>query len=384
MNVTKKRILFVSWSLSLGGGEARSTTDIMNHLNPEKYDIYVLEFNRGTKRLITSDSVTFLTPIVDLQGENKSSEQKQLIKYFRFPSEIKSLFHQTYDCVIACSKGITSYICAHIPAKKRIVWVRGTTNDLDEKMALTEEEKVQIQKEYKLQNTAFQSFDNIVAIADQMYDSLITLFPEHKEKVVKIYNNIDVETIEKKASLFIDTYVPRRKNVLINVGRLREVKNQKLLIDAMKQLVQKRQDTELVIIGEGILKKKLEDWITEANLQDYITLVGHLENPFPLIKKGTLFCLSSITEGFCLSISEACVLGLPFVSTKVGGALELYDRSKCGILTSYQPDEFAFAIDSLLTDDAFYNTLKANCELAKEKFNIMKLASQVESLIDGV
>ena len=49
--MVRRKILFVTRSLTRGGGEARSTINIINNLDKKKYDIYVLELERGLKSI---------------------------------------------------------------------------------------------------------------------------------------------------------------------------------------------------------------------------------------------------------------------------------------------------------------------------------------------
>ena len=46
----KKKILFIIWSFTFGGGAESLLTSIVNHLNPEKYEISIIEYyNAGVK-----------------------------------------------------------------------------------------------------------------------------------------------------------------------------------------------------------------------------------------------------------------------------------------------------------------------------------------------
>lgn len=378
----KKKLIFVTWSLSLGGGEARSTTEILNNINLDKYDIDVWELNHGDKVLDIRKEIHFLPTIVNWQENDIKSQRKILNNYSYHPELVKNLFNEEYDCAIACGRGLTSYIVAQIPALKKIVWVRDGLHNVNINLASCDSEKLKIEKEYQRQNEAFDKFDKIISISDSMSVALENLFPIHQSKIKKIYNNIDVTKVRNKANERADIYQPVHNNVLINVGRLREVKNQKLLIDMMKILISRKEDIELIIIGDGLLEEELKKYIKEQDLENYVKLVGYYTNPFPLIKKSKIFCLSSLSEGFCLSISEACTLGVPFVSTKVGGAEELLNRGECGIIASYDPIDFANKVELLLEDKELYDRYKKNCETVSSEFDIKKLTSEVEELID--
>ena len=379
----KKQLLFVTWSLTQGGGEAQSVVNILNNLNLEKYDIDVFELNRGCKQVNLKQSINLIKPIVNYQYNKDLRKQKiKLNNCIRHPEEIVNLFNKTYDCVIACNRGITSFLAAFIPSLSKIVWIRGSVENLNSKNYKEIVVQEIINKQKEKQNQSFKNYDKIVVVSDSLEESFKNLFIEHQNKVVKIYNSIDPDEVIKKADEKIECYNPTHNNVLINIGRLREIKNQKLLIDSVEILSKDLSDIELIIIGEGSLRERLDSYIKEKNLSNIVKLVGFYSNPFPLLKKGNIFCLSSISEGFCLSISEANVLNIPFISTNVGGAKELLDTACCGYIVDSNPQAFADKIKEILTNQELYKQLQENCKIATTRFSVKQLALQVEQLID--
>ncbi|MDD3392671.1 MAG: glycosyltransferase [Bacilli bacterium] len=376
----RKKILFVTRSLTRGGGEAKSTINIINNLNKDKYDIYILELERGTKKIDICRNITFLAPIINPKDTNHT----KLHKYLKNTRLIIDDFYNDYDCVIACNRGSTSLFASFIPSVKKIVWVRGTIKYYNYKQ--TEDIKLyeKLKKQFNKQNEIFYKYDKVVLVSDSLYEDFIKIFNEHKNKAVKIYNSVDPDEIIEKSLEKIDINLPDTNNLIVNVGRLKEVKNQKLLIDVMKIVVDKVKDAVLLIIGEGTLYAELQEYITFNQLDNHVKLLGFYDNPYSIIKYGKIFCLSSISEGFCLSLSEACILNLPFVSTDVGGAKEILDTALCGVITNGEKKDFAYKMIALLTNDNIYNIYKKNCEIASKRFSVKDLGQQVEKLIDSL
>lgn len=379
----QKRILFVTWSLTLGGGESRIITDIINNLNKEKYKIDILEFNRGTKKIDIKEEITFLKPIVDHTSEDIRNQRKELSKYIHNPSEITSLFDTEYDWVIACNRGNTTFIGSFIPSKKRISWILGSVSNLDINNIIDNKRELIVKEEYQKHMIAFNQFDKIITVSDESYDSFIKLFPIHSSKLIKIYNNIDIEAIKKKVEDNNYPLMDSNMNILVNMARLVDVKNQKLLIDVMKKVSDVRKDVQLIIIGDGLLYNELDEYIKELKVEDSVKLMGFYANPFPLLKKCKIFCLSSITEGFCLSLAEACALGLPFISTNVGGASELLSITRCGLIADNTVNDYVAKIEMLLNNENLYNELKNNSVIAADAFDIKNLIPKIEQLLDN-
>lgn len=379
----KKKILFVTWSLTLGGGESRIITDIINNLNLEKYKIDILEFNKGTKEINIKEEVTFLKPIIDHTSEDIKKQKRELSKYIHNPNEISSLFDTEYDWVIACNRGNTTFISSFIPSKKRISWILGSVSNLDVNNVDDEKRKFIVKEEHQKHMIAFNKFNKIITVSDESYDSFVKLFPIHSSKLIKIYNNIDIDAIKKKSEDDNYPLIESDMNILVNMARLADVKNQKLLIDAMRKITDIRKDVQLIIIGDGPLYNELNKYIKDLKLEDSVKLMGFYTNPFPLLKKCKIFCLSSITEGFCLSLAEACALGLPFISTNVGGTSELLSIAKCGLITDNNVNDYAAKIQMLLDNESLYNELKNNSIIAADAFDIKNLIPKIEQLLDS-
>ena len=61
-------------------------------------------------------------------------------------------------------------------------------------------------------------------------------------------------------------------------------------------------------MGRGMLKKKLQKYISNNNLNKYVKIIDFVDNPYPLIKQTNLFVLSSKFEGLPNVLLESLVL----------------------------------------------------------------------------
>lgn len=124
------------------------------------------------------------------------------------------------------------------------------------------------------------------------------------------------------------------KNEIVSVGRLETQKNQKLLIDAFSMLTEELQEYNLVIYGEGSLRKELEAYIRSKDLTNRVSLPGAKSGIQEYIKDASLFVLSSDYEGIPNALIEAMAIGLPCVATDCspGGARELIQSEVNGII----------------------------------------------------
>ena len=105
---------------------------------------------------------------------------------------------------------------------------------------------------------------------------------------------------------------------LVTVGNLKEAKNYFFLLNAFKNL--KQQNISLDIYGKGPLDVPMQKMIDEYGLN--VTLKGQVANVQEIIKKYDLFIMSSIYEGFSISVLEAMALGMPLLLSDIASFRE--------------------------------------------------------------
>ena len=113
------------------------------------------------------------------------------------------------------------------------------------------------------------------------------------------------------------------------------------MIDAVSELIRSGANIELQIIGEGKLRHKLSEQITQSGCSEFIHLLG-ARTPSQVLqelKKSQIFALTGIedipdsgveTQGMVLI--EAQSTGLPIISSRVGGIPDSVIDKTTGIL----------------------------------------------------
>lgn len=128
--------------------------------------------------------------------------------------------------------------------------------------------------------------------------------------------------------------LPLDKKIILSIGNLIEVKAHKYSIEAMNEILKKRDDVLYIIGGSGALKENLQNKIEGSNLQDYIKLIGFVpDKDLPtLMNACDLFVLPSLSEGNPTVMFECLGCGKPFIGTKVGGEPEIITSEDYGFL----------------------------------------------------
>jgi glycosyltransferase involved in cell wall biosynthesis len=107
------------------------------------------------------------------------------------------------------------------------------------------------------------------------------------------------------------------------VGRMVPAKNHLGLIDAFAQVKLRLPAAELRIAGNGPLRQQIEARVQSLGLSESVHLYGEILDVPRFLADLDIFVLSSVSEALPLAILEAMAVGLPIVSTRVGGISEV-------------------------------------------------------------
>jgi glycosyltransferase involved in cell wall biosynthesis len=119
-----------------------------------------------------------------------------------------------------------------------------------------------------------------------------------------INNGVDLSRFRCSAEKASD-----RKHI-VSVGRLCEAKNPLFALEVMDALRRLRTDFVYEWIGDGELRKQMEEAIAEKGLQDHVRLLGVRNDIEKLLPARDLFFMPSLFEGLPVSLIEAQSAGL--------------------------------------------------------------------------
>ncbi|MDP4088143.1 MAG: glycosyltransferase [Bacillota bacterium] len=385
----KKKILFVVWSFSAGGGAEKILANIVNGMDKNKYDIDVLELvDFGVKREPVNESVRILQPLMKIRMDRKLSEKLRL-KFYEFALNYypaiarRAAIKDNYDVEISFNYLFPSFITTLSGSRtKKVAWVHGSIQDLDYKNITDSRQKRRQRYLHNKQKKAFEKSDKIVAISSKTYNSIVDIYPESKDKIVKIHNGFNFNEIYEGSNERVDLGINKDVPVILGVGRLDKGKNFGLLIRAARLLKEEGLDFKVLILGEGDERQYLEKLIAEFKLEDSVQLKGFINNPYPYFKNATLFCMTSTAEGFPTVIAEAMVLGCPFVSTAVAGAEELAEDGKCGLVEDWNENRIAKSIKEIILNKKKREDMSGNCIDKIAEFTVENQVAKLQQLLD--
>lgn len=138
---------------------------------------------------------------------------------------------------------------------------------------------------------------------------------------------------------------------ILSAGTLKPQKDHATLLRAIA-LLPPDVDVKLTILGEGPLRKEIEQLVRELRLQDRVSLPGFVLDPYPWYRTADLFVLSSRWEGFGNVLVEALECGVPVVSTDcASGPAEILCDGRYGrLVPTEDPPAMAAAIAASLAE----------------------------------
>lgn len=146
-------------------------------------------------------------------------------------------------------------------------------------------------------------------------------------KAVTLQNPFDIKEV-KLLSGREEAELPWKEGrILISMGREDSVKGFWHLLKSFALVHEKLSDTRLMIIGKGEFEP-YKELAEKLGVNEDIFFTGLKKNPYPYLKKGTLYVLTSYYEGFPNAMVEAMSMGLPVIATdcKTGPREILEDR----------------------------------------------------------
>lgn len=187
--------------------------------------------------------------------------------------------------------------------------------------------------EGRLRMKIYQYTDFLSDINTNVSREATTYFIQQKafgrNKSMTVYNGIDLVRFgrneDKRLKIRTQYSVSNNEFLFLNVARLTPAKDHVNLLLAFKETCSICPDIKLLIVGDGELKKELEEKVKELKLINNVIFAGphiHIEDYY---SAADCFVLSSAWEGFGLVLAEAMAANLPVLTTDAGGCAEVVD-----------------------------------------------------------
>jgi len=223
-----------------------------------------------------------------------------------------------------------------------------------------------------------------------------------KKNTTVIYNGIDVNQFKTELQNQSKNNIRDKLNITKNefivgyVGRVKDQKRQKVLLEAINLLIKKGHQVRLIIVGDDTVTKEsisgnasnyfneLKDLIAQYNIEDNISLVGHQSNVAQFYNIFDCFAFPAINDSNPRVILEAMAAKIPIVANNTGGVVDMLEAGKYGLIYNVDNiNDLSDKIELLIDNYSIIDTESAFKKL-KNDFTIREHAKSVLSLYKDI
>jgi glycosyltransferase involved in cell wall biosynthesis len=219
---------------------------------------------------------------------------------------------------------------------------------------------------------------NIILLLSNHYKKDFQFFVKGKcsKKLYAIPNPVPFQFVEGNK---------KKENILLFVGRIdNKVKQIDVLLQIWKNVYDDFQDWKLIIIGDG---KDLEINIDIAKKMKITNIFFEgYQNPVPFYEQASVFCMTSVFEGFPMVLIEAMNFGvIPFAFSSFSAVTDIIDQNINGIIIPpFNIDEYILQLKLLMSNKEKQNKM-SNAAIQKARdFDIDKIGIKWMNMINNL
>ena len=178
---------------------------------------------------------------------------------------------------------------------------------------------------------------------------LINHFKRNEDEVETVYIGVDEKQFNpdkyNKKELREKYNLPKDKYIISYICRISEQKRPFLLLQVIKRMLAERTDFLFLIVGDGNLLASMKANARKMGLTENIRFLGRTSKTDEIYAVSDMTINCSIKEGLALTAYESLAMGVPVVSSDVGGQKELINEKTGVIVPCIQDEEDIFKFD---------------------------------------
>lgn len=350
------RVLLVLGSSNFNGTE-RYAVDIARKLPEDKFEVWIAVPEYGN-----------LSEILKDYGINEFIYDNKIQNKFTLAGA-KNLFHfikkMKFD-VVHANTGIIPCIAAKIAGVKLIL-------ETKHGLFFTKEKVENLSFNERIHEKVKEFFvDYFIAISQNDKDRMIKYFRINEKKIKVIYNGVDIEKLSEYRELKLERGILNTEKINVGIiGRLTYQKAQDKLIKAYSEFKSEFENIFIRIIGRGEDEDMLKDLIIKNNVEENVEILDYKKNIFDFYIDLDALILTSRYEGIPYVMMEAMVIGIPVITTDVGGISNIIQNNFNGIIIDADnKEDYRNAFNRLQNDKELYLKLTANAFETVREYSI--------------
>ena len=302
---------------------------------------------------------------------------QKLLSYIK---ELKKIFKENNYKIVHSHINTLSvfplYVAKRAGVPIRIAHSHSTTNKKEWKKNLMKQVLRPFSKIYATDYMCCSELAGRWLFGNKVYD---------QGKVYLLNNAIDLdkfkydEKVRKKKRKELE--ISEDTLVIGHIGRFVEQKNHRFLIDIFNEIHKEKENSVLLLAGQGPLQEEIRNKVNELNLNNKVIFLGQIDDAYRIYQVIDVFVLPSLYEGLPVVGVEAQASGLLCeLSSAMTKETKVLDTTRFTTL-----DTSAKEWASIILDD--YSKFKrqdTTDEISKNNFNIRKETTRLESKYDGL
>lgn len=364
----KKKIIFITWSLEVGGSE-RLLVKLVQNIPKDYYEVKVVCVTR--KGVWAQE--------LESNGIEVVSMDKKV------GLDLKVLFR------------LRSYLAKEKPdIVNTSIW----TADLWGRCAailagvdniIVTEQNVDVWKKWYhkvIDRFLFRWTRYVICVSGDVLNFYHNNFGLSFAKLRMIPNAIDLKLFdinEKYSGLRNSLNLPNDAFLFVCPARLHPQKAHQVLINAAKILiVQGHTRFHILLVGDGERREELCQLVASEGLSQQVHFLGLRQDIPEILLQCDAFLLSSDYEGLSLAILEGMAARLPIIATDVGGNSQLVQNGINGYLSPPQdPGQLAVSMLKVIVDpDTARIFGLVGREIVEESYSIVKITDLTLKLFE--
>lgn len=194
------------------------------------------------------------------------------------------------------------------------------------------------------------------------------------QSIYSVYNSYSLNAFQSEME---------KENTICMIGYMEPVRDHLSLLKAWQILSDQLLDYELRLIGDGSLKQKLEEYV-QLNKIDRVVFLGRKESVKIELEKAKIYVLSTLKEGFGITLLEALGSGCRVVSTNLPATNEVLENGKWGELVEAEnPKALAEAILSAHLANSLTSTEVEERKMYLKQFSVENMCHQYLGIVNA-
>lgn len=183
----------------------------------------------------------------------------------------------------------------------------------------------------------YNSMDKVLAVSEAVKKNLIDELNVRSGKISTILNGTrkvdDLSVFLSRSEILEKSGIDSKSFIIISPGRLIPIqKGFEYLIQAIPGVLANHPDIHLLIVGDGIIRKDLEQLAAILGISGNVSFTGWRDDTQALLYASDICVVPSLWDPLPRTILESMMVGTPVIASRVDGIIEAINHGEDGLL----------------------------------------------------